>query len=571
MKKYQSLLILCLLTFLFLPSLAQSQSKADKIEDLISQYHKTDRFNGSALVAHEGSVIYKGGHGLANMEWDIKNESDTKHRLGSITKQFTAMLVLQLMEEGRLDLNTPIVKYVPDYKSETANVITLHHLMTHTSGIPNYTSFPGFFRDDSRDPYSPKDFLEFFVDSTLNFTPGSQYSYSNSAYFLLGYIVETVTGNTYEEELHSRIFGPLGMENTGFDHHADILAKRATGYEKDGMGYVNSSYLDMSIPYAAGSMYSTVEDLYIWDQALYTEKLLSKKNMDLMFTDHMSNYGYGWGVREVDGDTEIGHGGGINGFNTIISRRIKKKNLVVLLNNTGGTDLNSMKQGIMAILNDKPYDKPGMSLARETYEIIKSDGIDKGLAHFDIMKEKDSYDVDENEINAMGYDLLRNDKIEDAIKVFRLNMKLFPDSWNVYDSYAEANLTAGKNEEAIKYYKKSVEMNPANVSGIKFLKQLGVDVSSFTKEVVVADEILSSYIGKYQLQPGFFIEISKEGSQLKAKATGQGTIEIYPKSDTEFYAKAIQASVIFNKNDAGEIESFTLHQGGQAMPAKKIE
>ena len=278
------------------------QSKANKISELITEYNKLDQFNGSALVAENGKIIHKGGNGWANMEWEIRNESDTKHRLGSITKQFTSMLIMQLMEEGKVKLDVPISTYIPDYPKETADIVTLHHLMTHTSGIPNYTSFDGFFRDESRNPYKPEEFLSFFQDSTLSFEPGSEFSYSNSGYFLLGYIIEVVTGNSYEDELKTRIFEPLEMKATGFDHHGDILKKRATGYERDRMSYINAPYLDMSIPYSAGSLYSTVEDLYKWDQALYTEKLVSNATKDLMFTNHISarggNYGYGWSIND---------------------------------------------------------------------------------------------------------------------------------------------------------------------------------------------------------------------------------------------------------------------------------
>ena len=159
MKRILTTAITLLFFLISFTNICISQSKTDQISELLAEYHKLDRFNGSALVAEDGKVVHKGGQGLANMEWDLKNESDTKHRLGSITKQFTAMLILQLMEDGKVQLDAPISKYITEYPSETADKITLHHLMSHTSGIPNYTSFPGFFKDQSRDPYSPKDFL----------------------------------------------------------------------------------------------------------------------------------------------------------------------------------------------------------------------------------------------------------------------------------------------------------------------------------------------------------------------------------------------------------------------------
>ncbi|MGA9588891.1 MAG: serine hydrolase domain-containing protein, partial [Salegentibacter sp.] len=248
-----------LLLFLFLaikPVLAQSE--VEKIHDLMQTYHDYGVFNGSVLVAENGKVLYKDGFGMANMEWDIPNTPDTKFRLGSVTKQFTAALILQLVEEGKLQLHEPISTYLPSYPKDKAETITIHELLTHSSGIPNYTAFPGFMENDSRDPYSPEDFVKKFADSSLQFKPGEKFSYSNSGYFLLGYIIEKVTDKPYEEVLQERILDPLDMNDTGYDHSATILKKRASGYDKRGTGYRNTPYLDMSIPYAAGSLYSTV-------------------------------------------------------------------------------------------------------------------------------------------------------------------------------------------------------------------------------------------------------------------------------------------------------------------------
>lgn len=381
--------------------------------------------------------------------------------------------------------------------------------------------------------------------------------------------------NSYEEELQNRIFDPLEMKNTGYDHHENILKKRATGYEKDRMSYVNSAYLDMSIPYAAGSMYSTAEDLYLWDQALYSEQLISEKTKALMFDKHTTgfggHYGYGWSITDRSGETEIAHGGGINGFNTIIARFPESKDLVVLLNNTGGTNLSQIAMGIKAILDDKPYELPKRSIAKKMLETIKMDGIDKGIALFEKHKKGDEFEVSEEEINAMGYQLLSMDKIDEAVKIFKLNTEQFPESWNVYDSYGEGLLASGDKQAAIVNYKKSVKMNPANDSGLKALERMGVDVKDLVKEVVVDDAILASYVGKYELQAGFVITISKDGSQLSGQATGQPKADIFPKSDTEFYLKVVEAQIVFNKNADGEVDSLTLIQGGQEMPAKKVE
>ena len=557
------------------------QTKAEEVDKLLKLYQEYGKFNGSALVAEQGKVVYKSGIGMANMEWDIENTTDTKHRLGSITKQFTAMLILQLAAEGKLDLHASISEYLPDYPNDHDPQITTHHLLTHTSGIPNYTSFPGFFNEQSRDPYTPDEFIKKFEDKQLDFTPGEKFNYSNSGYFLLGVIIEKVSGNTYELMLREKIFTPLNMNDSGYDHHGEILKNRATGYEKRGQEYVNSNYIDMSIPYAAGSLYATVEDLYLWDQALYTNNLLPKKYMELYFKPYIpafgsSSYAYGWGVgmdaigNTTDSIYTISHGGGINGFNTNISRSPSDKTLIVLLNNTGGAPLNQMTQSIRGILKGKTYDLPKKSVAYDVLGVIQSEGIEAGIAQYHKIKEDDNYDLSEDEMNQIGYQLMGSGKVEEALQVFKLNIDAFPASANTYDSYAEASMELGKNEQAIENYKKSVEMNPSNQHGIDMLKKLGVDTGDLIKEVVVSDKILESYVGKYELSPGFVLTVSKEGSQLKTQATGQSMVDIFPKSDTVFYLKVVAAQIEFNLAEDGSVESLTLFQGGQEMTGAKI-
>ncbi len=575
-------LLLSFLALLFTSSMAFGQTKSEQIDELLKEYLAYSKFNGSALVAKDGKVIFKKGYGMANMEWDIPNSPYTKHRLGSVTKQFTAMLILQLAAEGKLDLQAPITTYLPEYPKENGDKITTHHLLTHTSGIPNYTSFPDFFKDVSRDPYTPEEFTTKFQDMELEFTPGEKFNYSNSGYFLLGVLIEKLSGKTYEEMLDEKIFFPLGMKESGFDHHSDILKNRATGYENNGNGFINSPFLDMSIPYAAGSLYATVEDLYLWDQALYTNKLLPQKYMDMYFKPHIPAFGsfhytYGWMVgNEALGNTTdsiavITHGGGINGFNTQISRQLSDKSLIVLLNNTGGAPLGKITQSILGIINDKTYDLPKTPLASKLLEVIETKGIDAGVAYFEKNKDNKDFDVNENDMNQAGYQLLMTDKIKEAIQVFKLNIDAYPKSANVYDSYAEALMKSGDNKGAIENYTKAVEMNPGNENAINMLTKLGVDTSNLTKEFEVPEALLESYIGVYELMPTFKITITKEGKQLKAQATGQPMLDILAKSSDTFYLKEVAAQIQFIKDENGAIESLTLFQNGQEMNGKKVE
>ncbi len=275
-----------------LPAVAMltANDKASAIDALLEAYSKAGAFNGSALVAEHGKVIFKKGYGLADFEWNVPNTPDTKFRLGSITKQFTATLVMQLVEEGKLSVDARLADLLPYYRKDTGSKITIHHLLTHTSGIPSYTSQPNFMKEVSRDPYGVREFVEKFCSGELEFEPGTRFRYNNSGYFILGAIVEQIGGASYQELLKKRIFDPLAMSASGYDRSAALLEKRARGYEAGAGKVRNAEYLDMSLPYAAGSLYSTVEDLYVWDQALYGEKVLPAKALERMLTPALDQY-----------------------------------------------------------------------------------------------------------------------------------------------------------------------------------------------------------------------------------------------------------------------------------------
>src|SRR5437016_6308289 len=462
-RSYLNSLALVLFGILFFQATALAQDKASKIDQLISLYNKYGQFNGSALVADNGKVIYQKGVGLANMEWNIPNTSETKFRLGSITKQFTATLILQLVEQGKIKLDGKLIDYLPDYRQDTGAKIAIHNLLSHTSGIPSYTSLPGFFTNVSRNPFAVDDFIKKYASGDLEFEPGTTFVYSNSGYFLLCAIIEKVTGKPYEQALRENIFDPLGMKNTGYDHWGAIIGKRATGYTKTPRGYETAPYLDMSIPYAAGSLYSTVEDLYLWDQALYGEKILSAKSKELMFTPNLNNYGYGFVMTKAMlappnklAVPVIQHNGGINGFNTVIVRMVAEKRLIVLLDNTErGQYLDKLTLGLMSILYDQPYDSPKRSIAETLMKTVLQKDVAAAVKQYRELKAGSNageYDLSEMEVNRLGYQLLQTRKVADAIEIFKLNVELFPQASNVYDSLAEAYMVRGEKPLAIANY-----------------------------------------------------------------------------------------------------------------------
>jgi CubicO group peptidase (beta-lactamase class C family) len=426
---------------------------AAKTDALIAKYHELGLFNGSALVAENGQAILRKGYGEANMEWHIANTPDTRFRLGSITKQFTATLVMQLVEKGLIDLNAPVQRYLPDYPK----VVTIHQLLNHTSGIPGYTELPAFGRD-ARRPQKPAEFMKMFSGLELLFEPGTKFSYSNSGYFLLGVILEKVTGKPYEELLRERIFDPLGMKESGYDSTRPIVEKRAAGYDATLDGYFNTGYLDMGEPFAAGSLYSSVDDLLRWDQALYGEKILSAASKEKMFTPGLSNYGYAFTIHK-GAVTTIEHGGGINGFNTVISRDIEPKRLYVLLNNTGGAPLNEIVTGLRAILDGKDAAMPKIPAAPVLYKTWKASGIAAVMEQWKSMLAGGVYDVRDGELTRLAGTLLGKGKTADALELAKAAEAMAPKSVGVAMLMGQVQAAAGHRVEAVQAYARAIDLS----------------------------------------------------------------------------------------------------------------
>jgi len=570
--RVRSIVCTAILLFVF-QQLALAQDHGAKIQEVLALAHKYRQFNGSALVAENGKVIYKGGFGLANMEWNIPNTPDTKFRLGSITKQFTSTLTMQLVEQGKIKLDAKISDYLPDYRKDIGQKVTIHQLLTHTSGIPSYTGQPGFFQNVSRNPYKVDEFVKKYASGDLEFEPGSKYSYNNSGYFLLGAIIERVTGKPYEQVLKEKIFDPIGMKNTGYDHHDTILPKRATGYSKTPDGYTNAAYLDMSIPYAAGSLYSTVEDLYLWDQALYTDKVLSAQSKELMYKPFLEDYAYGWVVQKASfkqngNDVQIiTHGGGINGFTTTIVRFPHEQNLIVMLDNTGTGNLNRLSDSIAKILYNQPYDQPKMSIVAVLSKTIGEKGIEAGVAQYRDLKTNQlaTYDFAEPELNQLGYQLLRSGKPREAIEIFKLNVEAYPKAANTYDSLGEAYVAVNERELAKQNYKKALELNPNNTSATAALKTLE------SPAVTIDPKVFDAYVGEYEVGPGFVLRVFREGDKFMTQATGQPAFEIFPESETIFSPRAFPAKLTFMKDVDGKVNALRIDQGGRVTNGKRIK
>jgi CubicO group peptidase (beta-lactamase class C family) len=319
---------------LLLASTCLAQDNVSRMEQVVQSYVDSKQFMGAALVARDGKVLLSTGYGFANLEWGVANSPASKFRLGSITKQFTAACILLLEERGKLKVDDPVKKYMTDAPAAWDKV-TIFNLLTHTSGIPSFTGFPDYASTEAI-ATTPEKLVARFRDKPLEFQPGEKWNYSNSGYVLLGYLIEKISQQSYSEFVQENIFTPLGMKDSGYDSNSAIILHRASGYTPSAKGTIHAGYIDMSIPFSAGSLYSTTEDLLRWEQGLMGGKLLSVASLAKMTTPFKNDYAFGLAVHAVNGHKVIEHGGGIEGFNTEIAYYPEDKLTVVVLANLNG-------------------------------------------------------------------------------------------------------------------------------------------------------------------------------------------------------------------------------------------
>ncbi|QNI31042.1 serine hydrolase [Alloacidobacterium dinghuense] len=312
----------------------RAEDSAGRMDQVVQSYVTGKQFMGSVLVARDGQMLLDKGYGYANLEWQIPDSPEAKFRLGSITKQFTAASILLLEERGKLKTEDPVKKYMPD-APPAWDKITIYNLLTHTSGIPSFTGFPDYHSSEAT-PTTPEKLVARFRDKPLEFQPGEKWNYSNSGYVLLGYLIEKISGKSYKDFVEENIFKPLGMNDSGYDSNTAIILHRAYGYSPGTNGPEKAGYIDMSIPFSAGALYSTTHDLLRWEEGLFGGKLLSAVSLKKMTTPFKENYACGLMVRSVNGHKEIDHGGGIEGFNTELAYYPDEKLTVVVLGNLNG-------------------------------------------------------------------------------------------------------------------------------------------------------------------------------------------------------------------------------------------
>jgi len=479
----------------------QAQSLEQQFDDIINASYQEDMPGASFLVAKNGKVVYRKAVGKSNLELDVNMTSDNVFELASISKQFTAVAILMLEEQGKLSTNDPITKFITDYPTK-GKTITIHQLLNHTSGIKSYTGM-GDLKSFARLDKSPIELI--------------------------------------------------GMSNSRYGSKTELIKKRASGYGQNNSGYVNSDYISMSIPYAAGSLMSTVDDMLKWQNALKNNTLIKftslKKaiNGSILNNGERIEYGYGLGALNFKGSKGYTHSGGIFGFSTNGIYLINEDTYVIGLSNCSCNDVSGVTRKLIAAAIGKPF--PTMN------DVIT-------LTQDKLKQWIGAYQFEDGAIRHIFFkdgklNSMRESETNTVFQIFPLSETRF-----MFEDGIEYNFSKASNGQ-----RQVIFITDSESIG----KETDKAMPKAKESITLSNDVLTKYIGKYALAPEFIIEITVKDSQIFAQATGQGQFEIFAKNETDFFVKVVPAKIKFNKDASGKVESLTLIQGGREMPAKKIE
>ncbi|WP_396189278.1 serine hydrolase [Flavobacterium sp.] len=541
MKNYFKLIIMGLVV-----NIVTAQPSSSDFDKLVLESFNDKDPGAVILVSKKGKVIYEKAVGKANLEHNISLDKNSVFEIGSITKQFTSVAVLQLMEKGLLNLDDAVTKHLENLPQHF-NKITIHHLLSHTSGLNNFTSEDSWV-DLWRIDLSIDKTIEIFKNKPLEFKPGERFSYCNSGYILLGAIIEKVSGLTYENYLQKNIFNPLNMGNSYFGSRSKIINNRVSGYQHNG-NFVNAEYVTFSQSHAAGALMSTTNDLLKWNLGLTQNKVISKESLKLASQNHklnsgsLLNYGYGWFINELEGYKTIEHGGGIFGFITYALYVPEEDIYVVVLTNYDryNPEVIAVKLAILALNKQNQVVKPiklKPEVAKQWVGVYEFD--DKLIRN--IIFEKDT----------LYSQLSGGNKIP-----------LVPISDNEF-------MFSGISNAKLKFQVVDKNINAQLINRIIIKNGIKTEKKKEIKSVTIDEAILRTYTGDYKIPPALTFKVFVKNLTLFVQFLGQPEIECDALSETHFFTKIGEAEINFVKNDNEQNFSIVLKQNGKSFNAIKL-
>jgi CubicO group peptidase (beta-lactamase class C family) len=490
--RFLAAIIVLLVVFATSLNAQNTENPARKIGELMKAYGTERDFSGVVLVAQSGQVLFNEAYGAADIKTDTPNTPDTKFWIASMSKQFAAAVALLLVQDGTLRLDNRIGDILPDYPEPAKNQITIHNLLTHTSGIMQDNPLDGAFANNKNRLNTRDELRSYFEDSPLLFTPGTGYQYSNFNYNLLVMIMEKAAGKPYSELLQTMVFDPLGMTNSGVDELDRVSPPYATGYTYKLLKEpVQAEPTHPSMSLGAGDIYTTAGDLYLWDRALSGNGFLPDSIKQLMFTPYKNGYGYGWQIGafpvgfQGDSVPAVFHDGGTPGYESIIIRIPEDGRLVVVLSNGNEPWLHirlarpkfDIAPAILAALYDREYQPPRKSAA---YAIAVQDtlsddyDIEQGFAAMR-SGHGNEYCFDAEEFYCVGLcyawkRLYPKTRAFLKIAVDDLGVDHLSNAWQCRNVYGESLFMTGSIEDGCAQFERSLELNPGNSYAVDALK-----------------------------------------------------------------------------------------------------
>lgn len=533
---------------LFIPILLQAQPDPAALNAIFTKAYPADQPGASVLIVKDGTVLLHAGYGLADLAAKTPMKADSPHKIGSITKQFTAVAVLTLVNEGKIDLNKSVEDYFPGLLPYGAQ-IRVEQLLTHVSGIPSYTNQPDFMTNMGKPEWDAMSVVRLTTQLPAEFAPGERWNYNNTAYVLLGALIEKASGMSYARYMETVIAPKAGLTATRYGVGA------IPGYSPGDNGYQPAAHINMDFPHAAGALVSTVSDLYAWTQAVSSGKVIPASLVDAAWTSAVLNdgsstgYGYGWGVSEWRGKRIISHGGGIPGFVTHAMWLPEEKLFIAVLGNRDGGDPNPEMLAFEAM---------GLALGMPLYP----DAVPLSEA-----KAKDYagvYKVDDATRRVITVDGAQVKSQRTGSSVFDI-VHIGDDTFYYPGSLSRVTFLRDADGTVT-----AMRFNPGNGPTVDHPKT-DEPLPSGPVEIPIDPTVFDPYVGEYELAPNFILKVWRDANGFWTQATGQGAINIYPESETRFFLKVTPAALQFHKNEQGEVTHLTLFQAGREMPARKLK
>lgn len=546
--KISFMALLCLGFSILLPRIGVAQKNVSLFDSIVKN-ELPNNAPGTVIYLTKGNeILYKKTFGKANIELDVDMQLDAVFRIGSITKQFTACAILKLVEQGKVSLQDDIRKYIPDFPTKS-KMITIEALLTHTAGIKNYTGLSTFTEELKRKDLSPTALINLFKDEALEYEPGTNYKYSNSGYVLLGNIIEKVTGQSYATYVEEHIFKPLGMRNSHFDDPVKIIKGRVSGYSQKNGNYQNTNFLSMTLPYAAGSLASTPEDIQIWYNALSNGLFLKPETLKNAFTSfrltngRLTGYGYGWEIGNVKGSPSVKHTGVINGFYTYVAYLPEEQITISIFRNSDNlTDLDILGSKLLAISLGKPYTTHEVMLT--TTQLSSYQGLYK-------LDNDDEYIIRLEDGNLMYYTLGGT------------KTRLIPiakDQFILGNSLITLNFNGKERSKAAPFV-----MTGTGISVNGYLKNNEITLHNCIK---IPLKLIQQYVGSYQFNPGPIFKVILENNKLYGQV-GDDKKELVPFAKHKFFARDLDASIIFLVDSKNMVIGLNKIQNSE-MKAQKL-